>query len=371
MKLLPSLHALSFALACSLAGASSAYGDHPFYQQHNLVSDGSTAADHTDANLVNPWGIAFNPFGVVWVANNHSGTSTLYDGAGVPQSLVVQLPTPTADSGGAATGMVYNGSSGFVVSNATASGPSRFLFASEDGVISGWAPNVDGTHAIVAVDNSTTTGAIYKGLALSAGGTGQLLYATDFHNAKIDVFDATFKPVTLAANSFTDPKIPNGYAPFGIQAINGDIYVTYAKQDDDKEDDAPGGGFGYVDVYDPNGTLLHRVATRGALNAPWGIALAPAGFGEFGNSLLISNFGDGRINAYNTKSYTFRGSLRGQDGRIIQIDGLWGLAFGNGFASQPVDTLFFTAGPNGEANGIYGRIDAMGGNGDSFDDGND
>ncbi len=372
MKRQPTL-AIAFALACVVAGASSAQSSHfphPFYQQHNLVSDGSISADHTDANLVNPWGIAFNPFGVVWVANNHSGTSTLYDGAGVAQSLVVQIPTPTANTGGAATGIVFNGSTGFVVKNGTAAGASKFIFATEDGTISGWSPTADGTHAIIAVDNSAS-GAIYKGLALGANGTKQLLYATDFHNGKVDVFDATFTPVTLAAGSFTDTKIPAGFAPFGIQAINGDIFVTFAKQDDDAEDNVNGDGLGYVDVFDPNGVLLDRVASRGPLNAPWGIALAPAGFGEFSNSLLIGNFGDGRINAYNTRSYTFRGTLRGQDGRIIQIDGLWGLAFGNGFASQPVDTLFFTAGPNGEANGIYGRIDASSPSSGTNQDGGD
>jgi len=358
MKRKPAL-TVAFALACIAAGASSAQSSHfphPFYQQHNLVSDGTIPADHTDPNLVNPWGVVFNPFGVVWVANNHSGTSTLYDGNGVAQSLIVQVPTPTANTGGAATGIVYNGSSGFVVKNGSASGPSRFIYATEDGTISGWSPTADGTHAIIAVDNSPT-GAIYKGLALSANGTGQRLYATDFHNGKVDVFDANFAAVALPAGSFTDAKIPADFAPFGIQAINGDIFVTFAKQDDEAEDNVNGDGLGYVDVFDPDGALIDRVATRGPLNAPWGIALAPAGFGEFGNSLLIGNFGNGRINAYNTKNYTFRGTLRDQDSHFIEIDGLWGLAFGNGFSNQPVNTLFFAAGPNDEANGVYGRID--------------
>jgi len=327
------------------------------YVQHNLVSDGAIAADHTDPNLVNAWGVAFNPNGVAWVANNGTGTSTLYDGDGNPQSLVVSIPTPTADSGGRPTGIAYNASSGFVVTGASGSGPSRFLFATEDGVIAGWSPAADTTHAIMAIDSSPGH-AIYKGLALSAGGTGQLLYATDFHNGKVDVFDSTFAPVTLSG-SFTDSTLPAGFAPFGIQAIGGDVYVTYAQQDADAEDELHGKGLGYVDLYDANGNLLQRIASRGALNAPWGVALAPASFGALGSSLLIGNFGDGRINAFDTFRGGPLGSLLDANRRPIQIDGLWGIAFGNGLANQPTNTLFFAAGPNDEANGLYGRIDAQ------------
>ncbi|TLY50281.1 MAG: TIGR03118 family protein [Gammaproteobacteria bacterium] len=349
--------ASALVLASTSAIAPLAFADNDnAYQSHNLVSDGFLPADHTDQNLVNAWGIAFNPTGPVWVANNGSGTSTLYNGSGTPLSLVVQIPTPSANTGGNPTGIVFNpvnAATSFPVSlNGGAPGGSRFIFATEDGVIAGWAPSVDGTHAIVAVDNSGAN-AIYKGLAISANGSGQLLYATDFHNARVDVFDNTWAPVTLAAGAFVDPKIPTGYAPFGIQAIGGNIFVTYAKQDADAHDDVHGPGLGFVDVYDPNGVMLDRVATHGRLNAPWGIALAPAGFGKFSNSLLIGNFGDGRVNAYDPKNYTPRGQLDG-----VQIDGLWGLAFGNGFAGQPVNTLFFTAGPGDEAHGLYGRIEA-------------
>ena len=327
------------------------------YAQHNLVSDGAITADHTDPNLVNAWGVAFNPNGVAWVANNGTGTSTLYDGDGNPQSLVVNIPTPTADGGGRPTGIVYNASAGFVVTGASGSGPSRFLFATEDGVIAGWSPAADTTHAIMAVDRSSGN-AIYKGLALSAGGSGQLLYATDFHNGKVDVFDSTFAPVTLSG-SFTDSTLPAGFAPFGIQAIGGDVYVTYALQDADAEDELHGKGQGYVDLYNANGNLLQRVASRGALNAPWGVALAPASFGALGNSLLIGNFGDGRINAFDVFRGVPLGSLLDANRRPIQIDGLWGIAFGNGLANQPTNTLFFAAGPNDEADGLYGRIDAQ------------
>lgn len=351
------LRHLTAALALATVSTFSvpAFADDNAYQVHNLVSDGFLPADHVDQNLVNAWGIAFNATGPVWVANNGSGTSTLYTGDGTPLSLVVQIPTPSANTGGNPTGIVFNlvnAATSFPVTSSGKTGGSRFIFATEDGVIAGWSPSVDGTHAIVAVDNSASH-AIYKGLAISANGSTQLLYATDFHNARIDVFDSSFAPVTLAAGAFVDPKIPAGYGPFGIQAIGGNIFVTYAKQDADAEDDVHGPGLGFVDVYDPNGVMLDRVATHGRLNAPWGIALAPAGFGKFSNSLLIGNFGDGRVNAYDPKNYTSRGQLEG-----VQIDGLWGLAFGNGFAGQPVNTLFFTAGPGDEAHGLYGRIDA-------------
>lgn len=351
--------ALTFG--CAVGIASNAHAAPGFYRQHNLVSDGFPAADHTDVNLVNAWGVAFNPFGPVWVADNGTGVSTLYDGAGNVQSLVVQIPTPTSTSGGNPTGIVFNASTRFVVSKAAASGPSVFLFATEDGVIAGWAPSVDSTHAIRAVDNSVQTGAIYKGLALSAGGNGQLLYAADFHNGRVDVFDSAFQPATLPVGAFSDPGLPADFAPFGIQAIGGDIVVTYAEQDAAAEDEIDGPGLGYVDVYNPNGRLLHRIASQGSLNAPWGVALAPAGFGQFANSLLIGNFGDGRINAYNPVSHAFIGSLKGQNRMPIHIQGLWGIAFGSGSSAQPVDTLFFAAGPAGESHGLYGRLDSIGG----------
>jgi uncharacterized protein (TIGR03118 family) len=331
------------------------------YQQRNLVSDGFVTADHnTDTDLVNPWGIAFNPNGFVWIANNHSGVSTLYDGNGVKQSLVVTVPP--ASNGplaapGAPTGIVFSSGSDFVVTNGTVSGPSRFIFATEDGTLSGWAPNVDATHAIRMVDNSRT-GAIYKGLTLAANGKGHYLYATDFHNGKVDVFDASFKPAT-PSGAFNDPKLPNGYAPFGIQNLNGNLYVTYAKQGPGAVDDVAGPGFGFVNVFNADGQLIHRVASRGNLNAPWGLALAPADFGRFSNTLLVGNFGDGRINAYDLATGELRGQLRTPDGHLLTIEGLWGIAFGNGLLSQPINTLFFTAGPGDEEHGVYGRIDAV------------
>jgi uncharacterized protein (TIGR03118 family) len=344
--------------------------DGNFYQL-NYISDGFTLSGfppplRTDPKLVNSWGLALNPFGPAWVANNGTGVSTLYDGLGNARPLVVQIPSPGNDAGGGnPTGIVYSGSpSDFVVSKGAASGPSRFIFATEDGVIAGWAPNVDQTHAIRVIDNSTSTRAIYKGLAISAGSRGGLLYATDFRNRKIDVFDSSFKPVALPEGAFVDPEVPSIGAPFGIQAINGNIYVTYAKQDPSLRDDEKGEGLGLINVFDPNGVLLKRFvavesASRQNLNAPWGMALAPAGFGKFSNRLLVGNFGDGRINAFDLATGEFVGRLESASGTPIQIDGLWGLAFGNGFENQPVNTLFFTAGPGDEQHGAFGRLDVQ------------
>jgi len=331
-------------------------GHDRFYSVHNLVSDGFVKADHLDTDLVNPWGVAFNPNGFVWVADNHSGLSTLYDGFGVKNSLIVSIPpAPGGTPPGAPTGIVFSSGTDFVLTRGTLSGPSRFIFATEDGTIAAWAPMVDGTHALLAWDNSPAH-SIYKGIALAGNGAGHFLYATDFHNNKVDVYDSMFHPVTLSGHFF-DPRIPRGFAPFGIQNILGNLYVTYAKQDDDAEDDVAGQGLGFVDVFDPNGHLIRRVATRGPLNAPWGIALAPANFGRFSNMLLIGNFGDGRINVYDAATSEFRGQLRTGRGEPVEIEGLWGIAFGNGLLNQPINTLFFAAGPGDEEHGVYGRID--------------
>jgi len=322
------------------------------YQVRNIVSDGGVTADHRDRNLVNGWGVAFNPNGFVWVSDNGTGLSTLYDGLGNPQSLVVAIPG--ADGGpGTPTGIIFNGSSDFVVRNSTTAGPARFIFASEDGVISGWAPNVDGTHALPAVFMAN---AVYKGLTAAPNAGVNMLYAADFHGRKIDVFRSNFTPVKLPG-AFVDPSLPPGYAPFNIQSLGGKLYVTYALKEEDEDEEVTGPGLGIVDAYDTAGHLLQRIATGGTLNAPWGMALAPAGFGDFSNSLLVGNFGDGKINAYNAATGQFLGQLRAPNGDVIAVDGLWGMAFGNNLNNQPSTTLFFAAGPNDEANGLYGRID--------------
>lgn len=357
------------ALAPSHAADESANRVDRFYAMTPLVSDGAVVARFTDPSLKNPWGIAFNPTAFVWVANNATAKATLYDGTGKPQSLVVTVPG-AGGAAGAPTGIVFSGSASFVVTKNGLSGPGRFIFAGEDGTISAWAPNVDLANAILAVDNSAGH-SVYKGLALAANGQGNFLYAADFHHARVDVFDASFHRVNWPG-AFVDPKLPAGYAPFGIQNLQGNLYVSYAKQDAAAHDDVAGRGLGLVDVFDANGKLIRRVATGGRLNAPWGLALAPADFGKFSNALLVGNFGDGRISAFDTRNGELLGQLRGPDGRRLAISGLWGIAFGNGVSSQPTESLFFTAGLNGEADGLYGRIDpAAGAGGRERDDDDD
>ncbi len=338
-------------LAAPVAAHNS--GKREGYSSQVLVSNGSQPAPNTDPNLVNAWGIAFNPTGVVWVNNQGTGKSTLYDGNGVPQALVVTVPGPAAGVPSNPSGIVFSGGADFVVTDGVRTGPARFIFATLEGSISGWAPNVNALNAQLAVP--TTGAAVYTGLALSGNGTTHLLYAANFRTGRVDVFDGTFKPVEVPGG-FRDRSLPSSYAPFGIQAINGDVYVTYAKPDPATGQSAHGPGLGFVNVFDPEGRLLRRVASRGVLNAPWGLALAPASFGKFGGALLVGNLGDGTINAYGPRSGKFLGTLRDTRGRRLNMDGLWGIAFGNGVLSQETNTLFFTSGPNHGADGAYGAI---------------
>lgn len=319
-----------------------------------LVSDGAVAAAHIDGNLKNPWGIVFNPNGFVWVADNGTNVATLYDGNGVPQSLIVAIPSGTNGSA-SPTGIVFNGTQSFTVTENGKSGVAAFIFAGEGGTITAWAPAVGPTNAFVMYDDGAG-GAVYKGLALATMNNANFLYATDFHNNKIDVFNTSFSKVSMPG-AFTDPAIPAGFAPFGIQAIGSNLFVTYAKQDAAKHDDVSGAGLGMVDVYDTAGNLKQHFATGGALNAPWGIAQAPANFGSMSGAILIGNFGDGTINAFNASNGLSMGPLVGSNGNAIVEPGVWGIAFGNNLSNQPSNTLFFAAGPNDEADGVYGRID--------------
>lgn len=323
------------------------------YAATNVVSDAG-ATPYVDANLINAWGIAFNPQGFVWIANHGTSTSTLYDGNGVPQSLVVSIP-PGRAGNAEPTGVVFNGSADFMVSQGGVSGPSVFIFVGEAGTVAGWSPGVNRNSAVTVLDNGAA-GAVYKGAAISMQGASHLLYAPDFHNGRVDVFDAGFKKVA-AAGGFADPTLPVGYAPFGIQAVGDRIYVSYAKQDAQAHDEVAGAGLGVVDVFDTSGKLIKQlVPAGGALNAPWGLAIAPADFGPFSNALLVGNFGDGRINAFDPATGAMLGTLSKADGMALVIDGLRGIAFGNGLNSQPSNTLFFTAGPGAGAHGAYGRI---------------
>jgi uncharacterized protein (TIGR03118 family) len=319
------------------------------YIQTNLVSDGSVSGTTNDSNLINPWGMATSPTSPFWVADNGSGLATLYNGLGTKQGLVVTIPPTSGGSNPSTpTGAIFNGGTGFLL---TPVQPARFIFATEDGTISGWA---SGTNALLEVDNSAS-GANYKGLAIGASGSNTFLYAANFSQGKIDIFDTNFAPTTLSG-SFIDPTLPAGYAPFNIQNLGGKLYVTYALQDGAGKDDAPGVGHGYVDVFDTDGSLIRRLVSAGPLNSPWGLAMAPNDFGEFGNDLLVGNSGDGLINAFNPLTGALLGSLDDLANNPISIDGLWALTFGNGGSGGQTNELFFTAGPNNGANGLFGKI---------------
>jgi uncharacterized protein (TIGR03118 family) len=317
-----------------------------------LVSDVDGAAIHTDSHLVNGWGITAGATTPWWVANNGTDTSTLYDGAGVARSLVVSVP-------GHPTGAVTNTTTDFVVSAGGGSGAARFIFATESGTIVGWNPGVPppptSTQGQVAA--TSPDGAIYKGLAIGRAGGNNYLYATDFHNGRVDVWSGDWS-LQSWPGAFVDPGLPAGFAPFGIANLNGTLFVTYAKQDADREDEIAGAGLGYVSAFGTDGTFLGRVASGGDLDAPWGLAWAPAGFDRFSGDLLVGNFGDGRIHGYalTPDGWEARGPLKGTDHRPIVIDGLWGIGFGNGSASGPTTTLYFAAGPDDESHGLFGSI---------------
>jgi uncharacterized protein (TIGR03118 family) len=381
---------LTFAMAiamCAIAAtavraADEDRNDEPDrYVVTNLTSDVMGAAAHTDPVLQNAWGVAFTPgASPFWVADNATGCSTLYDGQGVPQPtppppppLKVKIPLPNGDTSTACmhadadnppdptpatpTGLVWNPTSTFMVPNT--SKPATFIFATEDGTISAWTGGLTPPdEAVLAVNNSP--GAVYKGLVFGTNVHGIFLFATNFRAGTIDVFAANgsagFRPATSAEieGAFTDPDIPAGFAPFGIQNINGNLFVTYAKQDADKHDDVAGPGNGFVDIFDTNGHLLQRFASRGKLNSPWGVARASFAFGRFSGDILVGNFGDGKINAFDSDGNP-HGSLKGAKGKPLVIDGLWTLTLGGGKKSSS-DTLYFTAGPNDEKDGVFGTI---------------
>lgn len=338
-------------------------GPSQFYLQHNLISDGFVPADHLDSNLVNAWGLVSGPTTPWWTADNGSGKTTLFSVA--TNAIVTEFTVPGAGGAqGNPTGLVFNGGTGFVVNNGVGSpAAARFIFSSEDGTISAFK----GAPIVTVVPNAQAPAhdAVYKGLAIDSATAGQFLYATDFHNGKVDIFDSSFHAVTIPG-SFTDPNIPDGFAPFGIQNINGTIYVTYALQDADKHDDVAGPGNGFVDAYDTSGNLIRRVASAGELNSPWGLALAPDDFGRFSGDLLVGNFGNGRIHVFDPNQlesdgeFEAVGLVHSASGGPLIIDGLWALQFGHGAnassANGTTNTLFFTAGPDGENHGLFGSI---------------
>jgi uncharacterized protein (TIGR03118 family) len=336
------------------------------YYKHNLVSDQPGVADFTDPNLVNAWGLATSATSPFWVCDAGTGLSTVYaasntPGAGLGTPNATLKPTVPGAGGslkGTCTGIVANTATTSFNISTTASPtlrPASFIFDTEDGTISAWANGVDPAHAILVVDNSKT--AVYKGLAIVATPAAQL-YAANFRTGTIDVFDSSFKPVALAPGAFSDFAIPAGFAPFNVWNIGGNLYVTYAKQDANKQFDVPGPGNGYVAVFDTSGRLMKTLISGGPLNSPWGVAIAPATFGKFANDLLVGNFGDGTINAFDSNTGAFLGTLQDADGKNIVIPGLWALLVGNGGNGGDKDSVFFTAGPGGQKHGLLGSIQA-------------
>jgi len=354
-RVLPILAALGLAVVAAAPASARNVNAQNTYTVQNLVSDNGAPGSIHDGNLVNGWGIVAGPTTPWWVADNGTDKSTLYTGAGAIVPIVVNVA-------GGPTGIVFNGaSSDFVVTSNGVSGPARFIFATEGGQILGWNPNVPGSPvpSDQSFEGTTVPGAIYKGLAIATSGGHQYLYAADFHNARVDVFNSSFA-LQNWADAFVDPGIPDGYAPFGIQTVGSTIFVTYAKQDADAEDEIAGEGFGFVSAFGADGSFQGRVASRGDLNAPWGLAWAPSNFGKFSGDLLVGNFGDGRIHAFawTADGWEARGVVKGTNHRPISIDGLWGIGFGNGAAAGKTNVLYFAAGPDDEEHGLFGSITA-------------
>lgn len=342
----------TFSLLAVAVAAAPALAD-TLYQQTNLVSDLPGVAQHMDTNLANPWGIDRGPETPFWIADNKTGLSTIYDGKGNARPLVVAIPPPAGMAPPSApTGVAFSGGMHFAADSSGAR--PLFMFATEDGTVAGWS---GGTSAVRRIDESAS-GAVFKGLALDSKGSSSLLFVTNFNAGRVDAFDANFAPTMPGA--FVDRNLPSGFAPFNIENIDGKLWVTFAKQDQAKHDDEAGPGRGFIDVFDTSGKLERRVASADPhLNSPWGMAMAPAGFGKFSGDLLVGNFGDGRINAFDPKTGSFVGQLQGKSGPI-QIEGLWGLRFGNGGNAGAATTLFFTAGIPGsgsvEDHGLFGAL---------------
>jgi len=353
--------ALAVAVMAPAASART-HGPRNEFRQTNLVSDLKTVgAQIVDPNLINPWGLAFGPTTPLWVANNGTSLATLYGvspGGAMAQPVPLVVTLPPADS--SPTGQVFNPTSGFVLKSKAGKGPALFIFSSEGGQIIAWSPVADpivNGMSTAQVKFSSKVGAVFKGLTMAGTRFGTFLYATDFHNGRVDVFNSRFHLVHLPGH-FRDRFLPKGYAPFGIRAIGGFIYVTYAKQDADRHDDVAGLGHGFIDVFTTSGFMVERLVSRGALDSPWGLEVAPQGFGPFGGKLLVGNFGNGRIHAYGLFSGRPDGTLRTKHHKPVTIDGLWALQFGTATTGGP-GTLLFSAGLNDEADGLVGAINPV------------
>lgn len=357
--------ALSFLLLPLVAKAQQ-------YKQTNLVSDIMGMAPTFDPNLKNPWGITrgaptpTNPNGSVWwVGNNNSGTSTLYTGVGqiipINGNGIVIVPPPAFEPSAVSTptGVIFNGSpTDFLVASGAAA---RFIFSTEDGTISGWA---SGKSAVLKVDNSdngSANGAVYKGMTSADINGNRFLYAANFRSGKVEVYNTNFTRVDLGQDAFAAEEVPDGFAPFNVQNVGGTLFVTYAKQDAARHDPVGGDGFGFVELFTPEGRHIGRLQPGDWFNAPWGVVWTTRDFGEFSNAILVGNFRSGRIAAFNGFTHRFLGFLKNQGGSLITIDGLWSLTFGNDGAAGPANTLFFTAGINGENDGLFGTITPLDG----------
>jgi uncharacterized protein (TIGR03118 family) len=347
----------AFVLTMALQGATNALAQH--YTRTDLTADNSSVspAPNIDPNLVNPWGLARSSGSFWWVSDNGKGLSTLYDGTGLAQQLVVTIPLPNGQSGASApTGTVFNYTSAFEVASGQ---PAFFLFATEDGTIAGWNPNVNPQTAVLKVDHSSS--AIYKGIALATTAQGPRLYVANFESGAVEVYDGNFHQVKVSGG-FLDANLPANYVPFGIQNVGGNIVVAFANRKPGSRDENHGPGRGFVDIFDLNGKLLLRLQHGPFLNAPWGIALAPGDFGSFSHRLLIGNFGDGLIHAFNTVSGKMEGTVLDENGMPLSIGGLWAIAFaGNSAHSGSATELYFTSGPNDEADGIFGKLTPIAG----------
>jgi uncharacterized protein (TIGR03118 family) len=357
------------ALAAGSAFAGDA-DDRTAYIRTDLVSNVQNLVQPKDPSLQNAWGVANAPGGPLWVSDNNDGLSTLYDGNGVKQGLTVTIPLPAGRApppAAAPTGLVWNPTSSFPITVGQTTVPATFIFDTEDGTIVAWNPAVDpitaGQSTATRVVDNSTKGAVYKGLAFGTNKHGNFLFATNFAAGTVEVYDKNFALATLDGN-FSDPDIPTGFAPFGIANIDNNLYVTYAKQNAQKNDVVAGAGLGFVNVFSTDGVLIKRFASAGALNAPWGVTRATQNFGQFSGSILIGNFGEqgnfaGWINAFGGGDENdFLGSLRDATGKPIAIDSPWALVFGT-FLNSDADTLYFTAGPNQQLNGLFGRIVAQ------------
>lgn len=352
---------VAMALPVLLSSAAIAQTSANAYIQHNLVSDVAGQADVTDPNLVNPWGISETGTSPFWVSDNTTGLATLYNGSGAITAVVVKIPAGAATQGvGTPTGQVPGNGANWILP-APNGKVASFIFATEDGTIAAWNSSVTASTAVTMVDNSGS-GGVYTGLASSPTGT-PLLFAANFHTGNIDVFDANFKPTTVSG-AFTDPNLPAGYAPYNIQNLSGKLYVTYAVQDPTKKVSLAGAGNGVVDIFDLNGNLLQRLVAGGALNAPWGVAIAPAGWGAFGGDVLVGNFGDGKINGFNPTTGSLVGAMQNgtaatgllPTGAAIANPGLWALQFGNGKSGGDPQTLYITSSVNVGDNKQHGLL---------------